>query len=96
MKFSSILAIYALFWSMCYFFVLPFRPGAKGAVAVNVPGQADSAPPRFSFARTCLWTTIVSTIVFGLYYINYVEGWIMPDKIDLISKIIHHGSTGRL
>ena len=23
-----------------------------------------------------LWTTIVATVLFGLYYANYVNGWI--------------------
>jgi len=96
MKFSSILAIYALFWSMCFFFVLPFRPATKGPPEAYVRGQAESAPPRFSFARTCVWTTIVSAVAFGLYYLNYIEGWLMPDTIDVISRVIKHGGTGRL
>lgn len=82
MKFTSILAIYALFWSMSFFFVLPFRLRSSTEPEEHVPGQADSAPPRFSFARTCLWTTIVAAVLFGLYYLNYVNGWIMPGALD--------------
>jgi predicted secreted protein len=50
-----------------------------------VPGQADSAPPRFSFARTCLWTTIVAAVLFGAYYLNYVNGWVAPEALDFFS-----------
>lgn len=86
MKFTSILAIYALFWSLSFFFVLPFRLRSSSAGPdVAVPGQADSAPPRFSFGRTCLWTTIVSATLFGLYYANYVQGWIGTDQLDFFT-----------
>jgi predicted secreted protein len=82
MKFTSILAIYALFWSMSFFFVLPFRLKSSEEPEAHVPGQAESAPPRFSFARTCLWTTIVAAVLFGLYYVNYVNGWLAPQALD--------------
>lgn len=83
MKYTSILAIYALFWSMSFFFVLPFRLRSSAELEEHVPGQADSAPQHFSFARTCLWTTIVAALLFGLYYLNYVNGWITPDALDI-------------
>ena len=88
MKFTSALAIYALFWSFSFFLVLPFRlrSSAEPEPEAAVPGQAESAPPRFSFARTCLWTTIVSAILFGVYYLNYVMGWITGNMFDVFGK----------
>lgn len=85
MKFTSILAIYALFWSLSFFFVLPFRLRSSDEPEAHVPGQAESAPPRFSFARTCLWTTIVAAALFGLYYANYVNGWVGAEALDLFT-----------
>jgi len=85
MKFTSILAIYALFWSMTFFFVLPFRLRSSNQPEVYVPGQAESAPPRFSFARTCFWTTIASVVLFGLYYANYVNGWLDVKVLDFFT-----------
>lgn len=85
MKISSIIAIYVLFWSLSFFFVLPFRLRTGTEPDPRVAGQADSAPPRFSFARTCLWTTIVSAVLFGLYYANYVNGWMGTDDIDFFT-----------
>ena len=90
MKFTSILAIYSLFWSMSFFFVLPFRLRSKGGPEEYVPGQAESAPSRFSFARTCLWTTVVSAVFFGLYYANYVNGWMPVQALDFF-----HPARGR-
>jgi predicted secreted protein len=83
MKFTSVLAIYALFWWMCLFLVLPFRLQSRRAVDRHVPGQADSAPPRFSVWRTAFWTTIVSGGAFAAFYLNYVEGWIGVEALDL-------------
>ena len=82
MKFSSILALYPLFWSLCLFFVLPFRLKSSDEPDVLVPGQAHGAPPRFSLKRTAIWTTWLSIAVFGLYYLNYVNGWLTPEMLD--------------
>ncbi|SFR82848.1 DUF1467 family protein [Sphingomonas jatrophae] len=90
MKFTSALAIYTLFWSFSFFLVLPFRLGSGNEPNVVVRGQAESAPPRFSFGRTCLWTTIVSAVLFALYYANYVNGWLMPDAINLFEETMKH------
>lgn len=83
MRYTSIIAIYILFWWGCLFLVLPFRLRSSMAPEDHVPGQAESAPPRFSVGRTILWTTIVSAIAFGLYYVNYVNGWVTAGFFDL-------------
>lgn len=85
MKFTSALAIYALFWSLSFFFVLPFRPSSRQGADALIPGQDRGAPPRFSFAKACLWTTIVAALLFALYYANYVNGWIAPEALDMFS-----------
>ena len=85
MKFTSALAIYALFWSLSFFFVLPFRPRVKGLVDRHVPGQADSAPPAFNFPKACLWTTLVAVVLFGAYYLNYVNGWVGAEVFDFFT-----------
>jgi len=83
MRWTSIVAIYALFWALSFFFVLPFRL-RDGGEDVFIPGQAESAPPRFSFARTAKWTTVVAAVLFGLYYANYVTNWIPVETFDLV------------
>lgn len=83
MKITSIIAIYILFWWGSLFLVLPFRLRSSAEPDVHVPGQAESAPPHFSVGRTLLWTTIVSMLLFALYYVNYVNGWITSDAFDL-------------
>ncbi|WP_156679213.1 DUF1467 family protein [Sphingomonas profundi] len=85
MKFSSILALYPLFWSLCLFFVLPFRLRSSAEPDIEVAGQMRGAPPRFSLKRTAIWTTWLSLAVFGLYYLNYVNGWIGPQALDFFT-----------
>ncbi len=85
MAVTSALAIYALFWTMTLFVVLPFGVRtAEEAGAKPLPGHAESAPHEFRFGRIVLRTTIVSAILFGLFYANYVHGWIGADVLDWI------------
>ena len=83
MRWTSALAIYVLFWTLCLFVVLPFgvRTAEEAGEAAG-PGHAESAPHMFSFGRVALRTTIVSAILFGAYYANYVNGWITADNLD--------------
>jgi predicted secreted protein len=85
MALTSALAIYTLFWTLTLFVILPFGVRtAEEAGAQPVPGHAESAPHDFRLGRIALRTTIVSAIVFGLFYANYVYGWIRADILDWI------------
>ena len=86
MRWTSILAIYLLFWSLSVFLVIPFGVRThEEAGAERVPGQADSAPHGYDIRKMLLRTTIVSAVLFGLYYANYVNGWITPQDLDFFS-----------
>lgn len=82
MKWQSMLAIYVLFWVMSAFVVLPFgvRTHDEAGIA-KVPGQADSAPANFRPLRILATTTIVATLLFALFYANYVFGWVTSRTI---------------
>ena len=87
MRWTSALAIYSLFWSFAVFLVLPFGVRTTDeAGGERVPGQADSAPHHFSMKRLLVRTTIVSTVAFGLFYLNYVYGWITPASVNLFLR----------
>ncbi len=96
MRVTSIIAIYALFWVMSAFFVLPFgvRTHDEAGIA-KVPGQADSAPAEFSVKRTAKRATILSVLLFGLFYLNYQQGWITLDTINLFGKAPLYGEGTR-
>jgi predicted secreted protein len=85
MRWTSALAIYILFWTMSAFLVMPFGMRTADEAGVEkVPGQAESAPANFRPGPILLRTTILATILFGLYYANYVNGWVTPDMINFV------------
>ena len=77
MKLISAIVIYLLFWMLTLFVVLPWgvRTSAE-AGEDHIVGQADSAPVRPNLRAKAVWTTLVSAILFALYYANYVNDWI--------------------
>ena len=83
MRFTSILAIYVLFWTMSLFLVLPFGVRtSEEAGAERGAGHAESAPNTFSFGKAALRATIVSAVLFALFYANYQFGWITAETLD--------------
>ena len=87
MRWTSVLAIYTLFWAFSVFLVLPFGVKTTGDVGgEHVPGQAESAPHEFDLRRVLVRVTIVATILFGLYYLNWTYGWITPESVDLFDR----------
>jgi predicted secreted protein len=84
MQWTSILAIYGLFWVLCAFLVMPFGVRTHDEAGIEkIPGQADSAPANFSARRVIVRATVLSAVLFGIYYANYVAGWIMPEDLNL-------------
>ncbi len=87
MNWKSALAIYALFWVMSGFLVLPLGVRTHEEAGVErVPGQADSAPHAFSPGRVAMRATVVATLLFGLFYANYVEGWVGAEAFDVFGR----------
>jgi predicted secreted protein len=87
MKLTSIIAIYALFWVMSAFLLMPFgvRTHDEAGIA-KVPGQADSAPANFRPGRLALRATILGALLTALYIANYSEGWITVDDINIFGQ----------
>jgi len=84
MQWTSILAIYTLFWVLSAFIVLPFGVRTPDEDNAQVtPGHAESAPVNFRPRRIAKRATVVSLVLFMLYYFNYVNGWIVPADLDL-------------
>jgi predicted secreted protein len=96
MQWTSIIAIYALFWVMSAFIVLPFGIRTHEEAGMDkVLGQADSAPANFQPKRIAVRATILAVVLFGLFYANYVSEWIGPDDLDFFGDPPNpDGSTG--
>lgn len=86
MLWTSALAIYFLFWNLSLFLVLPFGVRTSDELGqAKVAGQADSAPHRFHWKQVVLRTTIVSAVLFGIYYLNYVNRWVGAEALDFFA-----------
>ena len=81
------LAIYLLVWVLSAFLVLPFGVRThEEAGEPRVPGQADSAPARFRPGAVVLRATVLAAVLFGLLYLNYVEGWLTTEMLDVFGN----------
>jgi predicted secreted protein len=83
MAFTSIVAIYFLFFAFSAFLLLPF--GVKTDEEVGNPklsGQADSAPHQFDLKRHLLKAALIGAILFAIYYVNWSYGWLRPEDLD--------------
>ncbi|WP_397602395.1 DUF1467 family protein [Sphingorhabdus sp.] len=83
MTWTSIIAIYLLFWVMTAFVILPIGVRTHDELGLpKTPGQADSAPGNFQPRKILLRTTMLSAALFALYYANYSYDWINRDSFD--------------
>lgn len=84
MKLTSILAIYFLVWVITAFVMLPFGVRTHEELgAAKTPGQADSAPANFRPGRLALRATVISAALTGLYVLNYTQGWVGVEVLDI-------------
>ena len=87
MTIGSIVAIYFLFFVATAFATLSIGVCTdEEAGTPKVPGQADSAPHRFSLKRHLLRAALIAVVVFALYYANWTYGWITPDELDFYHR----------
>ena len=83
MKFTSIVAIYILFFAASAFVLLPFGVRTTEEVGGEyVPGQAESAPHKFNLPSHLLKAALLAAVLFAIYYANWTYGWITPDDLD--------------
>ncbi|GGD52131.1 DUF1467 family protein [Erythrobacter arachoides] len=84
MALTSIIAIYALFWVMTAFLLLPFGVRTADEAGLSkIPGQADSAPAEFHPWRIVGRATVIAAVLCALYIANYIEGWVTVDDVNL-------------
>ncbi len=72
MPWTTIAAIYFIFWWLVFFMVLPWGIRSQDEHGEVVPGTDPGAPAVHGLKVKLVWTTVVSTILFGLFYWAYV------------------------
>ena len=55
--------------------------------ADKVAGQADSAPHRFDVGRHALRAAIIATLLFALFDLNWIYGWVGIERFDFYHRI---------
>ena len=69
---------------MTAFLLLPFGVRTHEEMGLEKsPGQADSAPANFRPGRLALRATAISAAVTALYVLNYTQGWIGVEALDV-------------
>ena len=82
MEWTSILAIYALFWVVSAFVLLPFGVQTHDEAGVEmVPGQADSAPANFRPGLIAKRASLLAALLTVAYVLNYAFGWIEAEDL---------------
>lgn len=85
MNWTSIVAIYVLFWVLTAFVILPIGVRTHDELGLEkVAGQADSAPGNFKPSVILLRTTLLSAALFALYYANYTYGWLDRHSFEFL------------
>lgn len=85
MQWTSFLAIYALFWVLSAFLVMPFglrTPDEVDGHRIET-GHADSAPVNFRPGRIAVRATILALVLMGLFTLNYIYGWVDVGDLNL-------------
>lgn len=94
MQWTSILAIYALFWVMSAFILLPFGVKTHDEMGMEkIPGQADSAPANFRPGRVALRAMVLAAVLTGAYVLNFIYGWIQVEDVNYLPEEKIVGST---
>jgi predicted secreted protein len=79
MSISLAVAIYFLIWWITLFAVLPWGVQAQGDE--GAPGTDPGAPKLPRLWSKLLWTTLVTTAVFGLCAFLYVNNYVTLDGL---------------
>jgi hypothetical protein len=62
------------------------HPDARGSGTRKIPGQADSAPANFRPLKVILRATVLSLVVCALVVLNYKEGWVTRQDLDVFGE----------
>ena len=72
MAWTTIIAIYFIIWWLVLFTVLPWGIRSQDEQGNVVPGTDPGAPTIHGLRRKVIWTTVVATAVFGVFYWAFV------------------------
>lgn len=81
MNWATLAAIYFIIWWTVLFAVLPWGARSQHDSGEVVEGSEPGAPSLPRLRRKVMWTTVVATVVFGLFYASYATNLITVDRL---------------
>ena len=79
---ASAIAIYFIIWWLVLFLVLPF--GIRNAHETGEEikeGNEPGAPTNPRIIQKAIFTTILATVVFAVFYVAKTQGWMSLDSL---------------
>jgi predicted secreted protein len=89
MSLTTFIAIYFILWWLVLFAVLPWGARSQQESGEVTPGTDPGAPAVHLVWRKLLMTTVITTVVFGIFYGSYRYGLIPFDFLERISTPPH-------
>lgn len=85
MQWTSLVAIFGLFWVLGALVALPIGLRTPDEVAGHQvePGHADSAPVNFRPKKVVFRATVMAAVLTGLFYLNWMNGWVTRDQLNI-------------
>ena len=82
---ATAFAIYFVLWWIVLFLTLPFGVRSQHEDGESVAGTDPGAPVASRMGRKLIWTTVISTVIFGIAQWAYYAGYL---NIDRLSKLM--------
>jgi predicted secreted protein len=73
MSWTTIAALYFVIWWITLFAVLPWGVRSQHEGGEMAPGTDPGAPMLPRIRAKLIWTTILASVIFGLFYWGYVS-----------------------
>jgi len=85
MSATTVIAIYFIMWWVVLFAVLPWGIRSQHESGEITPGTDPGAPSAHVIGRKLLLTTLVTSVIFGFFYVAYTQDLIPFDWLAQIS-----------
>ena len=93
MAWTTIAAIYFIIWWLVLFTVLPWGIRSQDEQGNVVPGTDPGAPAIHGLGRKVIWTTVVATVIFGVFYWAFVTRVIPFEDLVTLWGLLKPGSS---
>lgn len=90
MSWTTIAAIYFIIWWLVLFVVLPWGVRSQHEHGEITPGTDPGAPVVHGLRPKLIWTTVVATAFFALFYWAYVTKAVALDDLATLWGLLRH------